>query len=66
MVVSGIPRRNDDNHVVEIANMALDLRHEVQHFKVEHLPDVTLRLRIGIHTGACAAGMLNHITYSPE
>jgi len=38
--------------------MALDLLDEVSHFKIHHRPDETLNLRIGIHTGPCAAGAL--------
>ena len=42
--------------VVEICSMALDLLDEVSRFKVRHLSDEALKLRIGIHTGPCAAG----------
>ena len=37
MVASGLPKRNGDKHVSEIANMALDLVESVQTFKVKHL-----------------------------
>jgi hypothetical protein len=36
--------------------MALDLLDEVSRFKIKHRPNKTLMLRIGIHTGSCAAG----------
>jgi len=36
--------------------MALDLLDQVSHFRIRHRPDDTLKLRIGIHTGPCAAG----------
>ena len=36
--------------------MALDLLDQVSHFKIRHRPEDTLKLRIGIHTGPCAAG----------
>jgi len=36
--------------------MALDLLDQVCRFTVRHRPDETLKLRIGIHTGQCAAG----------
>jgi len=36
--------------------MALDLLELVSRFKIHHRPDDTLKLRIGIHTGPCAAG----------
>jgi len=55
MVVSGLPKPNAGRHIVEICNMALDLS-EVSRFKIRHRPDETLKLRVGIHSGPCAAG----------
>lgn len=56
MVVSGLPKPNDGRHIIEICNMALDLRSETSRFKIRHRPGEKLMLRIGIHTGPCAAG----------
>ena len=56
MVVSELPIPNEGRHIVEICNMALDLRNQVSFFKVRHRPEKGLRLRIGIHSGPCAAG----------
>ena len=56
MVVSGLPKPNENRHIVEICSMALQLLDEVSHFTIHHRPDETLKLRIGIHTGPCAAG----------
>jgi class 3 adenylate cyclase len=42
--------------IKEIATMALDLLQGVSEFRVRHRPDYQLRLRIGMHTGPCAAG----------
>lgn len=56
MVVSGIPQRNGDKHVAEIADMSLDLLHAVLYFRIRHKPDTQMRLRIGLHTGPCATG----------
>ena len=39
--------------------MALDLLDEVSRFKIRHRTDETIKLRIGIHSGPCAAGVLN-------
>lgn len=50
MVVSGLPDATD-RHAWEISTMALELRSLVMGFKVPHMNDVTLRLRIGIHSG---------------
>jgi len=56
MVVSGLPKPNEGRHIVEICSMALDLLDQVSRFRIRHRPDDTLKLRIGIHTGSCAAG----------
>ena len=56
MVVSGLPQPNAGRHIAEICNMALDLLQLVSRFTIAHRPEDTLKLRIGIHTGACAAG----------
>ena len=56
VVVSGLPKPNEGRHIVEICSMALDLLDQVLHFAIRHRPDDTLKLRIGTHTGPCAAG----------
>ena len=57
MVASGLPQPNGDRHVTEIANMALDLLSAVTtKFHTRHSPDQQLKLRIGLHSGPCAAG----------
>ncbi|KRZ28144.1 Guanylate cyclase 32E, partial [Trichinella pseudospiralis] len=58
MVVSGLPIRNGNQHAGEIATMALELVEAVKAFQVPHKPDVACLLRIGIHTGPCAAGVV--------
>lgn len=49
--VSGLPIRNNDRHVGEIASMAIELLDAVKTHKISHRPNETLKLRIGIHTG---------------
>ena len=56
MVVSGLPKPNEGRHIAEICSLALNLLDEVSRFTIRHRPDETLKLRIGIHTGPCAAG----------
>lgn len=51
MVVSGLPERNGERHVDEIAKMALDLVAAVRQVSIPHMPDQKLQLRAGIHTG---------------
>ncbi|XP_033638736.1 atrial natriuretic peptide receptor 1-like [Asterias rubens] len=58
MVVSGLPIRNGNKHAKEIANMALALLGAVGSFKVRHRPEWKLRLRAGVHTGPCVAGVV--------
>ncbi|XP_068230068.1 uncharacterized protein [Palaemon carinicauda] len=57
MVVSGLPNRIDD-HAAQIATMALDLLHLSGKFRIRHLHNIPLMLRIGIHTGPCCAGVV--------
>jgi class 3 adenylate cyclase len=58
MVVSGLPIENGIQHASEIATMALTLLHACGKFKIRHMPGVPLRLRIGLHSGACVAGVV--------
>ncbi|KAL8562066.1 hypothetical protein ACOMHN_031837 [Nucella lapillus] len=58
MCVSGCPRRNGQRHASEIADMALDLVATVSSVTVRHRPDDSLQLRVGLHMGPCAAGVV--------
>ncbi|XP_041479370.1 adenylate cyclase, germination specific-like [Lytechinus variegatus] len=58
MVVSGVPIRNGDRHAFEIASLALDMIQGVQTFRIPHLKSERVLLRIGAHTGPCAAGVV--------
>ena len=58
MVVSGLPVRNGLNHAREISRMSLSLLEAVKSFRIKHKPDVSLRIRIGLHTGPCCAGVV--------
>ncbi|EPZ33401.1 hypothetical protein ROZALSC1DRAFT_27730 [Rozella allomycis CSF55] len=51
MVASGLPKRNGDKHAYEIAKMSLHLLEGIKRFKVPHMPDYQLRIRIGLHSG---------------
>ncbi|KAK3854129.1 hypothetical protein Pcinc_039373 [Petrolisthes cinctipes] len=57
MVVGGAPKKIDD-HASQIATMALDLLHLSGKFKIRHLHNISLMLRIGMHTGPCCAGVV--------
>uniref|UniRef100_A0A3Q1EVN4 Guanylate cyclase n=1 Tax=Acanthochromis polyacanthus TaxID=80966 RepID=A0A3Q1EVN4_9TELE len=58
MVASGLPKRNGNRHAVDIAHMALDILAFVGTFELQHLPGIPLWIRIGIHSGPCAAGVV--------
>ena len=51
MVVSGLPNRNGNKHVCEIARMSLEIVKNVGVFRIRHLPDRGIQTRIGIHSG---------------
>ncbi len=51
MVVSGLPERNGNLHAREIALLALDLRRSIANFRIPHMPDEEVMLRIGLHSG---------------
>jgi len=51
MCVSGIPTRNGQRHVTEIARMSLDILDAAKDFHIASMPEVRLSLRIGAHTG---------------
>ncbi|XP_036378817.1 heat-stable enterotoxin receptor [Megalops cyprinoides] len=58
MVVSGLPRRNGNRHAVDIARMALDILAFMGTFQLRHLPGLPVWIRIGVHSGPCAAGVV--------
>nr|KAF6373809.1 guanylate cyclase 2C [Pipistrellus kuhlii] len=58
MVASGLPKRNGNRHAVDIAKMALDILSFMGTFELEHLPGLPIWIRIGIHSGPCAAGVV--------
>ncbi|XP_072833248.2 retinal guanylyl cyclase 1 isoform X2 [Pogona vitticeps] len=58
MVASGLPKRNGNRHAGEIANMSLDILSAVGTFRMRHMPEVPVRIRIGLHSGPCVAGVV--------
>lgn len=61
IVASGLPQRNENRHVIEIACAALDLRDKLRTFKIPHVPGRSLEMRVGIHSGPCVAGIVGGI-----
>ncbi|KAL8614638.1 hypothetical protein ACOMHN_037490 [Nucella lapillus] len=58
MVVSGLPKTNGIQHAGEIASLSLHLLDSIRRFQIRHRPDDTLKLRIGLHSGGCVAGVV--------
>ncbi|XP_032869218.1 LOW QUALITY PROTEIN: heat-stable enterotoxin receptor [Amblyraja radiata] len=58
MVASGLPKRNGNRHAVDITRMALDILNFMGSFELAHLPSLPIWIRIGIHSGPCAAGVV--------
>lgn len=58
MVASGLPIRNGDQHGAEIASMALHLLDSVTKFRIKHIPEERLLMRIGVHSGPVCAGVV--------
>ncbi|KAI6229014.1 Guanylate cyclase [Aphelenchoides fujianensis] len=56
MVVSGLPERRED-HASQIAQIRPSL-HKVKNFTIKHRPNEQLKLRIGMHSGSVAAGVV--------
>lgn len=51
MVASGVPNRNGNRHAAEVANMSLDILHSIGNFKIKHMPEIKVKIRIGLHSG---------------
>ncbi|XP_055353545.1 atrial natriuretic peptide receptor 1-like [Paramacrobiotus metropolitanus] len=58
MVSSGLPVRNGNRHVSEIAEMSLELLTQISTFVVPHSPKTCIQIRAGINSGPCVAGIV--------
>ncbi|KAK2141946.1 hypothetical protein LSH36_1012g00004, partial [Paralvinella palmiformis] len=58
MVVSGIPTKNGNNHAGAVVSMSLDILSCIAMFRTGHMPEDCLQLRIGLHSGPAAAGVV--------
>uniref|UniRef100_A0A667WBD9 Guanylate cyclase domain-containing protein n=1 Tax=Myripristis murdjan TaxID=586833 RepID=A0A667WBD9_9TELE len=58
MVVSGLPIRNGDDHAKEIARMSLAILEGLRQYQCPHVPHQQLKIRIGLHSGPCVAGVV--------
>lgn len=58
MVVSGVPRRNQNKHAAEICTMALHLLAIAEQFVFLKNPEIKIRVRMGINSGPVVAGVV--------
>ncbi|KAM8924754.1 guanylate cyclase 2G-like [Pelodytes ibericus] len=58
MVASGLPIRNGIQHVEQIATMSLHFLSSMLLFRIRHIPEEKLKLRIGLNTGPVVAGVV--------
>uniref|UniRef100_A0A8C6TBK4 Guanylate cyclase n=1 Tax=Neogobius melanostomus TaxID=47308 RepID=A0A8C6TBK4_9GOBI len=58
MCASGVPNRNGNRHAAEVANMSLDLLHAIGAFRIKHMPEIKVKIRIGLHSGPLVAGVV--------
>nr|XP_057924406.1 retinal guanylyl cyclase 2-like [Doryrhamphus excisus] len=58
MVASGVPNRNGNRHAAEVSNMSLDILHAIGAFKIKHMPEIKVKIRIGLHSGPVVAGVV--------
>jgi class 3 adenylate cyclase len=52
MVVSGIPKKNENDHAYQIASMALELiRQATNNCLIPYSNNEKVRIRVGLHSG---------------
>ncbi|KAH8372128.1 hypothetical protein KR093_010123, partial [Drosophila rubida] len=58
MVASGLPVKNGNKHISEIATMALDLLDASSVFRIPRAGDEFVQIRCGVHSGPVVAGIV--------
>ncbi|VDL75234.1 unnamed protein product [Nippostrongylus brasiliensis] len=58
LCVSGLPKRNGNEHIKEICSMSLGFMSALVDFRIPYLPQERLNVRIGLHTGSVVAGVV--------
>ncbi|XP_068610940.1 guanylate cyclase 2G [Brachionichthys hirsutus] len=58
MVASGVPISNENKHALEICTMALHFLNAIKVFRIRHMANEILAIRIGIHSGPVVAGVV--------
>ncbi|EPB73878.1 adenylate/guanylate cyclase catalytic domain protein [Ancylostoma ceylanicum] len=58
LCASGLPNRNGQEHIRAICDLSLELITGLKNFRIPHLPNEKLNIRVGIHTGPVVAGVV--------
>ncbi|CAD5230734.1 unnamed protein product [Bursaphelenchus xylophilus] len=58
LCVSGLPKRNGNEHARFIANMSIHFMRSIKTFTIPNLPGEQMKLRIGLHVGPVVAGVV--------
>ncbi|CAL9699457.1 unnamed protein product [Knipowitschia caucasica] len=58
MVASGLPISNGNKHAIEICTMALHFMSSIKGFRIRHMQNESLAIRVGIHSGPVVAGVV--------
>ncbi|VDM64237.1 unnamed protein product [Angiostrongylus costaricensis] len=58
LCASGLPQRNGNQHAVEIAEMSFELLRAIKEFRIAHLPNERINIRVGIHIGSVVTGVV--------
>ncbi|CAJ0569297.1 unnamed protein product, partial [Mesorhabditis spiculigera] len=59
LLVSGIPKLDHQRHLAEVCKLALKFhQYALNDYRIPHHPEKKLRLKMGIHTGPLASGIL--------
>uniref|UniRef100_A0A0N4ZPS8 Guanylate cyclase n=1 Tax=Parastrongyloides trichosuri TaxID=131310 RepID=A0A0N4ZPS8_PARTI len=58
LCVSGLPTRNGNEHAKHIADMSFGFLRSLKTFRIPHMKDGRINIRIGIHTGSVVAGVV--------
>uniref|UniRef100_A0A158P7J9 Guanylate cyclase n=1 Tax=Angiostrongylus cantonensis TaxID=6313 RepID=A0A158P7J9_ANGCA len=58
LCASGLPLRNGNEHAKEIAEMSFELLRAIKDFRIPHLPNERVNIRVGIHTGSVVTGVV--------
>ncbi|CAD5116607.1 DgyrCDS5480 [Dimorphilus gyrociliatus] len=58
MLVSGLPIRNGDKHAEVMGRLSIHLINVLDGFVIRHRPSLKIKIRIGLHSGPCVAGVV--------